>query len=97
MGLNVGHGFQLYFLLQVCVAGVEFSGIGRQERAKAEALAYLDAMARTTVRQSWGGSVYIPTHRDEIAMDGAPDQLRLSLGNRQRQRQEQRQQQIPTG
>jgi hypothetical protein len=30
-------------------------------------------LERTTNGKSWLGKFYIPTHRDEIAMNGAPD------------------------
>jgi hypothetical protein len=51
-----------------------------EERFKAEASEYVEARANTGVKAKTTAGLsnsYIPTHRDETAMDGAPDRLWL--------------------
>jgi hypothetical protein len=57
--------------------GAEAPVFGWVERPKAEALGYLEARARATTRtrttaRAGCESLYIPTHREKAAMNGAP-------------------------
>jgi len=46
-------------------------------------------MGKRATAKGCGSTLYIPTHRDEAAMDGVPDRWWLMRENKQQQRQKQ--------